>query len=237
MDKDLIDKVIILTGSEGLIGKEYKKTLKNEGAIVIPVDIKLGIDITKEEHIKKIVKDTIKKYNKIDILINNVKSTDTFNIAFEECSLKEWNSFININLTGVFICCKIIGIQMLKQGYGNIINIGSTYGIVGTDQRIYGDSGINSPVHYAAAKGAIINMTRYLAAYYAGKGIRVNCLSPGGVLTNQDKEFITNYEYKTMLGRMAKKDDYNGAIIFLCSDVSKYMTGANLIIDGGWTAW
>ena len=128
---------------------------------------------------------------------------------------------------------------MSKQKKGVIVNIASTYGLVGADQRIYGNSGLNLPVSYAASKGAIVNLTRYLAAYWHGKNIRVNTLSPGGVLdkTYQNKKFIENYSKKTILGRMAKKDEYDGAILFLMSDASSYMTGSNLVVDGGWTAW
>ena len=126
---------------------------------------------------------------------------------------------------------------MKKQKNGVIINIASTYGIVAADQRIYGKSGQNSAVYYAATKSAIINFTRYLASYWRGTGIRVNTLSPGGVENNQGIEFIKNYSYKTMLGRMAKKNEYVGAILFLASNASSYMTGSNLVVDGGWTAW
>ena len=126
---------------------------------------------------------------------------------------------------------------MVKQHKGIIINISSTYGIVAPDQRIYGKSGQNSAAFYAATKGSIINLTRYLAAYWQGKGIRVNTLSPGGVEKGQDKDFIKKYSYKTILGRMAKRDEYVGPILFLASDASSYMTGSNLIVDGGWTAW
>ena len=128
---------------------------------------------------------------------------------------------------------------MKKQKNGNIINIASIYGLVGADQRIYGNSNLNSPVSYAASKGAIINLTKYLAAYWHGKNIRVNTLSLGGVQDKSymDKTFVKNYSKKTILGRMANDDEYNGAILFLSSDASSYMTGGNLILDGGWTAW
>ena len=126
---------------------------------------------------------------------------------------------------------------MVKQKQGVIINIASTYGIVAADQRIYGKSGQNSAVYYAATKSGILNLTRYLASYWQGTGIRINTLSPGGVENNQGNSFIKNYSYKTMLGRMARKDEYVGAILFLASDASSYMTGSNLVIDGGWTSW
>ena len=126
---------------------------------------------------------------------------------------------------------------MLKQKSGNIINIASTYGLVGADQRIYGKSGQNSAAFYAATKSAVVNLTRYLAAYWQKTGIRVNTLSPGGVQNNQEKNFQKKYSEKTMIGRMAKKDEYVGPLLYLVSDASSYMTGSNLIVDGGWTAW
>ena len=160
-------------------------------------------------------------------------------LPFEEFPSDVWASSIAVNLTGAFYCCREFGRQMVKQNKGVIVNIASTYGIVGADQRIYGKNKINSPISYAAAKAAIINMTRYLASYWHGKNIRVNTLSPGGVLDKkyQDKDFIKRYSEKTILGRMANKEEYNGAILFLLSDASSYMTGANLVVDGGWTAW
>lgn len=252
MDKDierlfnLDGKIIILTGASGLIGTEYNDILTKSGAIVVPVDIKgnkntIITDVSDKVSVQNMVGMVLDEHGKIDILINNaicnLARRPENNSSFEDCSLEDWQKVLDVNLTGIFICCQIIGKQMVKQGYGNIINIASTYGIVGADQRIYGESGINCPIHYAATKGGVINMTRYLAAYYAGKNIRINTLSPGGVKFNQDKEFIENYEYKTMLGRMANKGDYRGAMLFLCSDASEYMTGANLIMDGGWTAW
>ena len=186
----------------------------------------------------------LKKYGKIDGLVNNAFYSPRTNIKksamkFEDFPLDLWNDVISVNLTGVFLCSQIFGNVMKKQNNGNIVNIASIYGLVGADQRIYGNSKLNSPVSYAASKGAIVNLTRYLAAYWQGKNIRVNTLSLGGVQDKSymTKKFISNYSSKTMLGRMAKNDDYNGAILFLSSDASSYMTGANLVVDGGWTAW
>jgi len=192
-------------------------------------------------------KNILTDFKKIDGLINNaaytnidaIKNSDDITAPFEKFSFELWKKILDVDLSGVFNCCKVFGSQMVKQRKGTIVNIASIYGIVGNDQRIYGNSKINSPVSYAAAKGGIITLTRYLAAYWYGKNIRVNTLTPGGVIDEsyQSKEFIKKYSEKTILGRMARSDEYNGALLFLMSDASSYMTGANLVIDGGWTAW
>jgi len=262
---DLHGKNIILTGSSGFLGSQYSHVLSQAGANVILLDIdeeenkkiektlakkyhtrpmSFQVDISDQLAIKQIKKDVLRRYKKIDGLINNAvfhPKTKTKNISkpFELFPLHLWNQAIDVNLTGVFLCCKEFGGVMARQRKGVIVNISSTYGVVGADQRIYGRSGLNSPVSYAVTKGAIINLTRYLAAYWHGKNIRVNTLTPGGVQDNSymDKKFIKKYSEKTMLGRMAHRDEYNGALLFLVSDASSYMTGSNLVIDGGWTAW
>ena len=266
---NLKNRNVVITGSAGLLGSQYALTLSSAGANVILVDLdekknqKLvnmikkkyktkpncyTTDLTSKDEILNLKNDILKDFNHVYGLINNVAFTakaskleknSKFSSDFENFPLDIWRKSIDVNLTSVFLCSQIFGKEMLKNKKGVIVNIASTYGLVGADQRIYGDSKINSPSSYAATKGAIVNLTRYLAAYWQGKNIRVNTLSPGGVKdeTYQKSNFIKNYSNKTILGRMAKKTEYNGAILFLMSDASSYMTGANLIVDGGWTAW
>lgn len=262
----LKNKVAIVTGSLGLIGKNHCFALSEAGANVVAADIDeekcikfakelptesvgVGVDITKPESINRLKEITLDKFDAIDILVNNAAINDMFEnplaaaelSMFENYPLEMWQKSLDVNITGTFLCSQIIGSEMAKKGKGSIINIASTYGIVGPDQSIYkkpdGSQSFYKSPAYPATKGAIINFTRFLAAYWGKKGVRINTLSPGGVENNQDKYFIDNYSQKTMLGRMAQPVDYKGAIVFLASDASAYMTGANLIIDGGWTAW
>ena len=256
---DLKGKVAVITGGAGMLGQQHAEVLSDAGAHVVIADISqqisdpvaeritkrnnieaLGVevDITSEASVNLMVDKIIKKFSRVDILINNaaVKPKNIFN-AFEDYQLEDWEEVMRVDLGGMFICSKIIGQEMVKRGGGVIVNIGSIYGMVGTDQSIYGTSGINAPAVYAAAKGGVINLTRYLATYWAKKNIRVNCLSPGGVSNQQDPGFVERYCAKTPLGRMAAKDDFKAALLFLVGSGSSYMTGANLVVDGGWTAW
>ena len=258
---DLSGQVVILVGASGLLGKRYSELLSKAGANIVLADLNFSeckklesdlrkkfdvnplaikVDITKKQSIKDMVKKTMKQYSKIDVLINNAifpEGPKERSVTFEDFSLFVWNKVLAVNITGVFLCCQEVGKIMVKQKKGNIINISSIYGLTGADQRIYGKSKLNSSPAYTVTKSGILNLTKYLASYWHDKGIRVNTLSLGGVKNNQDPLFIKNYSYKTMLGRMADKDEYSNSILFLASDASSYMTGSNLIIDGGWTAW
>ena len=271
MKKNIIDKfrldkkVVILTGSAGRIGQRFAHILSDAGANVVLVDIEeksnkklenelktkyhtkpssFKIDITKKHDIIKLKKLILKKYKKVDILVNNAHSIPRIHpkrdVPFENYPIELWDETISSNLRGVFLCSQEFGKTMLKQKKGVIINISSIYGLVGPDQRIYGKSRLNSPAFYSATKGALVNLTRYLAAYWHQKNIRVNTLTLGGVFDSKlhkDKNFEKNYSNKTMMGRMGKKEDFDGALLFLASDASGYVTGTNIVVDGGWTAW
>lgn len=262
----LKNKTAIVTGALGLIGKEHCRALAEAEANIVVVDLDenkceefakelpteslgLCIDVTNPDSIKNIRDKVLEKFKHIDILVNNAAINDMFEnpkaaseqSKFENYPLELWQKSVDVNLTGVFLCSQIFGYEMAKQKSGSIINIASTYGITAPDQSLYikkdGTQSFYKPPAYSATKGAVLMFTKYLAAYWGKDCVRVNTLTPGGVENNQDEFFIEKYSAKTMLGRMAKPTDYKGALIFLASDASSYMTGANLVVDGGWTAW
>ena len=262
---DIKGKTIVLTGSAGRVGSRFAHTLSNAGANVILVDketkantklaseiikkyktraIAQNVDINDSIQVEKLVKFVLKKYKKIDVLINNAhfvpRNHPSRDTEFEKFPVELWDQTISENMRGIFLCSQKIGKSMVERKKGIIVNISSIYGIIGPDQRIYGKSRLNSPAYYSATKGAMVNLTKYLASYWGPKNIRVNTLTLGGIYDKKlhsGKEFVKKYSNKTMLGRMSNKEDYDGAILFLASDASSYMTGSNLIIDGGWTSW
>lgn len=261
----LKNKTAIVTGALGLLGKKHCEALASAGANVVVADLDedaaelfaqslggqhggLFVDVTNESSLKTAREKILTRYGSIDILVNNAAINDMFEnpemakdlSAFENYPLASFKKSLDVNITGVFLSSQILGAVMAEQGSGSIINIASTYGMVGPDQSIYRDACgtqvfYKSPA-YPVTKGAVINFTRFLAAYWGDKGVRVNTLSPGGVENAQDEFFIQNYSAKTLLGRMARPSDYQGALVFLASEASAYMTGANLVVDGGWTA-
>lgn len=266
---DLKEKIIVVTGGLGQLGRQFSATLLGCGAKVAILDKRcdneainkyfdkylknrkiliLKTDVTKKSSIKSSLKKINKVFGTPNGLINNAAidspadSLAVSNSAFESYTEQIWDKVMDVNLKGVFLCCQIIGGQMANAGRGSIINISSIYGLVSPDQRIYNyrkktGKTFLKPVAYSASKSGLLNLTRYLATYWAHKGVRVNTLTLGGVFNNQNREFLKGYSNRVPLGRMAREDEYNGAVIFLLSDASSYMTGSNLIIDGGWTAW
>ena len=217
----------------------------------------LGVatDVTQPDSVQALIEETLSTFGRLDILVNSAALDPKFDPqalaqmakkgavsgAFEDYPLEAWKAALEVNLTGMFLCCQAAVKPMLTQGKkGSIINICSTYGLVAPDQRIYqreGQQASYKPVYYSVTKAGVLGLTRYLAAYYAGTEIRVNALTPGGIFNDHDEVFLKAYNARTVMGRMANKDEMNGALLFLASEASSYMTGSNLVVDGGWTAW
>lgn len=259
---DLSGKIAVVTGGAGFLGKQYCRALAEYGATVVVADIDkekcaaiageiskgavgLSVNLSREESVCDWAKTICGRFGTVDVLINNaaVKSPNFF-APLEGFPLRDWNQVIAVNITGAFLAIREIGGCMAKRGKGSIVNVSSIYGVVGPDQRIYEGSwyeeqggAINTPIVYTASKGALIAMTKYLAAYWGPKGIRTNTLTPGGVKAGQNNIFHEKYSNRVPLGRMAVPEDLIGALIFLASDASSYVNGQNIIVDGGLTAW
>ncbi|HBO33998.1 MAG TPA: short-chain dehydrogenase [Anaerolineaceae bacterium] len=207
------------------------------------------VDVSNPDSTVAMVDNALTAFGSVDILVNSAALDPKFDSsnataqdenAFETYSLDSWRQALDVNLTGMFLASQAAVVPMLKQGQGVIVNICSMYGLVGPDQRLYKrPDGTRQfkPIYYSVTKAGVLGFTKYLAAYYAGKNIRVNALTPGGVYNDHDEVFTAQYSTRTILGRMANLDEMNGAMLFLCSDASSYMTGSNLVVDGGWTAW
>lgn len=262
---DLSGRVALVTGGAGLLGHQFCQTLVEAGASVLVADLNevaaeelatqlgakakaCGCDAGDKHSVQSTVDATVKYFGRLDILVNSAALDPKFDEAeaskhkssFEDYSLEDWQKALRVNLTGAFLFSQAAVKQMLKQKGGVIINICSTYGLGGPDQRIYPKKdGVATykPVDYTVSKAGILGLTKYLATYYGDKNIRVNALTPGGVRNQQPEELLQAYSARAVLGRMARPDEMNGALLFLASDASSYMTGANLVVDGGWTAW
>lgn len=241
----LKDKIILVTGGSGLIGKELIHDICRKGGKAINADIgvktnlKSGtilMDITNDSSIQNGIDLIVAEFGRIDGLVNNAyPRTKDWGTKFEDIDPKSWRTNIDIQLNSYFVCSqKVLGI-MAVQNSGAIVNIASIYGVVGNDFTLYEEYGGTSPAAYSAIKGGIINFTRYLASYYGNKGIRINCVSPGGIFDHQHPSFVARYESKVPMGRLGNPDDIAPSVSFLLSDEAKYITGQNIIVDGGWT--
>ncbi|MDX2193992.1 MAG: SDR family oxidoreductase [Gemmatimonadales bacterium] len=212
--------------------------------------IAVAADITDRGSLEALRDATLRAFGRLDVLVNNAAINDKVEqrgdlgvdaTAFEHFPLEEWRRVLDVNTTGIFLPCQVLGRVLAEQGSGSIINVASTYGLVGPDQALYvrpdGSRALWKSPAYPTSKGAVLAFTRYLAAYWGPRGVRVNTLVPGGVEAGQEPWFLANYARRTPLGRMAAADDYEGALVYLASDASAYMTGAALVVDGGFTAW
>lgn len=258
-------RVAVVTGAVGLLGRHHCRALLDAGATVIVADldearcrglaaefgpraVPIAADVTRKESVADLLAETTRRAGPVDVLVNNAAINDMFEKAtagelsrFENYPLSMWQRSLDVNVTGTFLCCQVIGAQMAERGRGSIINVASTYGLVAPDQGIYrrpdGSQSFFKSAAYPATKGAVLSLTRFVAAYWGGRGVRCNAISPGGVENGQEPYFIANYARKTPLGRMSRADELSGALLFLASDASSYVTGSNVVADGGWTAW
>ncbi len=264
---NLSNKTALITGAAGLLGAEFAKGLAAHKCNLILIDsdeYKLNevsamilnefdiicktfvCDIVDEQSVANLAKNIQEDNDNVDILINNVASKgsnlDEYFAGVEQYSIDTWNEILDVNLTSMFILAKVFGSKMAERKGGSIIQTSSIYGIMAPDQRIYKgsvflDREINTPAIYSASKAGVVGLTRYLATYWASSGVRVNTLTPGGVYSGQNETFVDNYSKRIPMGRMADKSEMVGAVIFLSSDASNYVTGQNIIVDGGLSCW
>ena len=256
---DIKNKTVIITGGAGLIGSAFSKACAEYGANVVIADIGeekanelteqikketwnsniffQKCDITNTNDIQNLIDTTLNKFEEIDALVNNAYPRNkNYGRKFEAVSFEDFCENVNMHLGGYFLITQKISKVMIKQNYGNIINMASIYGFSAPEFEIYEGTDMTMPVEYAAIKGGLINLTKYLASYLGKYNIRINAISPGGVFDNQPGSFVKKYSEKVVLGkRMTNTDDLFGVLIFLLSDASKYITGQNIVVDGGWT--
>ena len=262
---DLSGRVVVLTGGAGILGARMAHALAHYGARVAVVDRDgeraalvaaevvaaagadaargYGCDITSRDQLEDLRNRVETDLGSAAVLINNAatKSPNFFE-PFETFPVEDWDFIMGVNLKGVMLGCQVFGGAMAKQGGGSIINTLSIYGIVAPDQRIYEGSlyegrAINTPAVYSSSKAAVWGLTKYLSSYWGHRGVRVNAVTPGGVFSGQNDTFVQRYSARVPLGRMAECDEMSGAVIFLASNASSYVTGQNVVVDGGLTAW
>lgn len=251
---DLSGSVALVTGGAGLLGRALCAALAEHGATVVVGDTAVQpgtelaatlddeaefreFDITSEEEVKTTIRNVHDDHEGIDILVNSAyPRNENYGRRYEEVTFEDWRENLDLHLNGYFLTSHTASRLMMEDGIeGSIINVGSTYGVQAPDFSVYEGTDVTSPVEYAGIKGGIVNLTRYLASYLGGYGIRANTLSPGGIFDDQHPRFVEEYERRTPLDRMAEPDDFKGPVVFLASDASKYVTGHNLLVDGGWT--
>ena len=242
----LSGKVIVVTGGSGLIGRAIISDLLQNGATVFNADITeeniseenyIYCNVTDKVSVENAIALVLNKFDKIDGWINNAyPRTSDWGARFENITVESWKTNVDLQMNSIFICCQAVLEVMKKQKSGSIVNVSSIYGIVGPDFTLYDGTGMTMPAAYSAIKGGIVNFTRYLASYFGHLNVRINCVSPGGIFDNQNETFVFNYERKVPMKRMGIPEDISPAISFLMSNGSAYITGQNIIIDGGWTS-
>jgi NAD(P)-dependent dehydrogenase (short-subunit alcohol dehydrogenase family) len=254
-------KVVAVTGAAGILGEHFCRELLQEGATVVAIDAAdealdrlrsalpnprlhgYRADIRDRAAVQAVYDDAVNKLGPIDGLLNNAatKSPNFFE-PFETFPVEDWDHVMSVNLTGALVCAQVFGGAMAAAGKGSVVNVLSIYGVVAPDQRIYEGSeylgrAINTPAVYSASKAGLWGLTSYLSSYWGAKGVRVNALTPGGIYSGQNQTFVDRYSQRVPMGRMGGPLDLCGALIYLMSDASAYVTGQNMIIDGGLTVW
>lgn len=260
-------RVVVITGGTGLLGMAHARAVRQAGGVPMLLDIAspgpeelnrragfpvdcLRCDITKQDQAESVLGEVLRRFGRIDVLVNNAANNPKVEVAaslrdsrLEHYSLERWDDDLAVGLTGALICSRVFGAEMARRGRGVIVNIASDLGLIAPDQRLYAVDGLPAdaqpvkPVSYSVVKAGLIGLTRYLSTYWADRGVRSNALCPGGVENGQDAMFLHRIAERIPMGRMAHLDEYQGALLFLCSDASSYMTGAVLTVDGGRTAW
>lgn len=267
---DLHGQVAVITGAAGLLGIRHCEALASAGAHVVAVDLNgqacqdlvaalsanhggehlaIEANLTDPDAVKRMRTQVLDRFRRVDVLVNNAAINDKVEtphvssqvMRFEDYPVSTFRDVLDVSVTSAFLCCQQLAPAMAEQRSGSIINIASTYALVGPDQRLYqradGTQAFFKSAAYPTAKAAMLGLTRFLAAYYGPHQVRANSLTPGGVENGQDETFVRRYSERTPLGRMGTPHDYQGALLFLASNASCYMTGANLVVDGGYTAW
>ncbi len=263
---DLTGRVVLITGGAGLLGVEHARAVAEVGGTPVIADLReaearqvarelggrassVGLDVSSRESCLAALQVVLEAHGRLDVLVNNaalnpkVEGAGLAATRFENYSLELWSRELSVGLTGAFLCAQVFGSHLAAHGGGAIVNVASDLGLIAPDQRIYRREGLArdeqpvKPVTYSVVKGGLVMLTKYLATYWAEAGVRVNALCPGGVYAGQPDDFVERLSSLIPMGRMARKDEYRAALVFLCSDASSYMTGSNLVIDGGRTCW
>lgn len=269
-DFSLEGRVAIITGGAGLLGVRHGEAIAAAGGIAVLADLRaadaesraggiaaatggtalgLACDVTRAESIEGLLQSVTSRFGRVDILVNNAANNPKVEApgqAFsrlETFPLDQWEADLAVGLTGPFLCARIIGTALARQGRGVIVNISSEYGVIAPDQRLYLKDGVPAdrqpvkPVSYTVVKAGLHGLTIYLATYWAAAGVRVNTITLGGVESGQPPDFIARAAGRIPMGRMARPHDFQGALVYLCSDAAAFVTGANLVVDGGKTIW
>jgi NAD(P)-dependent dehydrogenase (short-subunit alcohol dehydrogenase family) len=256
---DLSDKVIVITGGCGLIGKAFCEAAAQFGAHIVVADIPasepekmaatleerhgkkmkgFALNVTKKEEVTSLLNFVVEHFGQIDGLVNAHQNKSHLKfIPFENVPEENWDTVVEVNLKGTFLMCQVLGSYMAERGKGSIINIPSTYSVVAPNQNLYKGTTLGCPAEYSASKGGIDALSRYLASYWASKGVRVNMITPHGVWNHHEEKFQENFSNFSPMQRLSYNHEVAGAMIYLMSDASSYVTGDNMLVEGGWTVW